>query len=428
MYQKYIEKLEFNKILDILSSLCITYIGKDFARNLHPQSNKETVTTLLQETTEATALIYKKHCPEILPIADISNIIKTLEINGILNAKSLLEVSKILKISSNLKEYYNTNNEDSESTFPILETYFSNIYTNPSIQEMIDKSILDEITIADDASSELSTIRKKQRKLEETIKNKLNSFISSAAYSKYIQENVITLRNDRYVIPVKEEYRSMINGFIHDVSSSGATVFIEPMVVFELNNEMASLKASETIEIEKILLKLSSILYPIANELKNNSNLIGKLDFIFAKAKYSIKLNAIEPELNDDKIINLIGARHPLIDESIVVPIDINIGINFSTLVITGPNTGGKTVSLKTVGLLTLMACSGLHIPVKNKSSIYVFDHIYADIGDDQSIGESLSTFSSHMCNIVEILHDSTSNSLVLLDELCSRNRPNRRK
>lgn len=206
---------------------------------------------------------------------------------------------------------------------------------------------------------------------------------------------------------------------------AGSTVFIEPMSIFTLNNEIANLKISENKEIEKILFHLSSLLYPIVNELKTDVELIGKLDFIFAKAKYSIKLNCVEPKLNDEKYINLISARHPFIDEDVVVPININVGINFSSLVITGPNTGGKTVNLKTVGLLTLMACSGLHIPANENSSIYVFDNVYADIGDEQSIQESLSTFSAHMKNIIEILENSTKNSLILLDELGSRNRPN---
>lgn len=213
----------------------------------------------------------------------------------------------------------------------------------------IEKCILDEDNIADNASNELSIIRKKQRTLDETIKNKLNSFIHSASYSKYIQESVITIRNNRYVIPIKEEYRSNVKGFIHDVSASGSTLFIEPMNIFELNNEIANLKLDELKEIEKILFKLSSLLFPITCELKKDVEIIGKLDFIFAKAKYSIKLNAIEPELNDNKFINLLSARHPFIEDDKVVPIDINLGINFSTLVITGPNTGGKTVTLKTV-------------------------------------------------------------------------------
>ena len=420
MEQKYINKLEFNKILDVLTDICITDIGKDLAKNLQPCNNKDVVLNLLKETTEAVSLIYKKNTPEIFPISDIDYISKTLESMGTLNNKSLLEVAKILALSATLKNYY-YNDNDKNFSLPILGSYFSMLYTNPSVQENIQKCILDEFTVADDASIELLSIRKKQKRLEETIKNKLNSFIHSSSYSKYIQENLITIRNDRYVIPVKEEFKTMIKGFIHDISASGSTVFIEPISIFELNNEIANLKAEEYKEIEKILVRLSSLLYPIIDELKNTTKIIGKLDFIFAKAKYAIKLNAIEPEINDKKFVKLLGARHPFIDENLVVPIDINIGINFSTLVITGPNTGGKTVTLKTVGLLTLMACSGLHIPAKEHSSIYVFDNVFADIGDEQSIQESLSTFSAHMRNIIEILNDSTSNSLVLLDELGSR-------
>jgi len=297
--KKYIEKLEFNKVLDVLSNFCVTHIGKNLVKSLEPSNDKEIVSNLLKETSEATSLIYKKHSPNFIDICDINDIAKTLEINGVLGTKSLLDVSKILSLASCLKQYFNLDNENPEIVFPILEKYFSALYINPSIQEAIEKSILDENTIADDASRELANIRRNQRKLEENIKNKLHSFIHSASYSKYIQENIITVRNDRYVIPVKDEYRSMINGFIHDVSSSGSTVFIEPMVIFELNNEMATLKANEAIEIEKILIQLSSLLYPIVNELKSDYDLIGLLDFIFAKGKYSLELDAIEPKINN---------------------------------------------------------------------------------------------------------------------------------
>lgn len=424
MSNNYIEKLEFDRVLEILSNICITDFGKRLAKDLRPKSTKEDVLISLKETTEATSLIIKNLAPEIIPIADITYISKILDSNGALNMKALLEVCKILKLSSNLKKYYSIDNDASATMFPILENYFTSLYTNLDIEKSIENSIIDENTIADNASYELANIRRKKRNLEETIKNKLNSFIHSATYSKYIQENVITIRNDRYVIPVKEEYKSMIKGFIHDVSSSGATVFIEPMAIFELNNEISSLHANENIEIDKILLHLSGLLYPIIDELKHTSKIIGLIDFIFAKAKYSIKLKCSEPKLNDNKIIDLINARHPFIDEANVVPIDINLGKNFNTLVITGPNTGGKTVTLKTVGLLTVMACSGLHIPADENSSIFVFDEVFADIGDEQSIQESLSTFSSHISNIIDILKTSTSNSLVLLDELGSGTDP----
>ncbi len=235
---------------------------------------------------------------------------------------------------------------------------------------------------------------------------------------------IITIRNDRYVIPIKEEFKGNVKGFIHDISSSGSTIFIEPMNVFELNNKINNLKVEESIEIGRILSKLSSLLFPICTELNRNIDLIGILDFIFAKAKLANSMNAVIPNINNDKFVYLENARHPLIDKNTVVPIDIEIGKNYSSLIITGPNTGGKTVSLKTVGLLTLMAMSGLHIPAKENSSIYVFDNVFVDIGDEQSIGESLSTFSAHMFNIVDILNNITPNCLVLLDELGSGTDP----
>ena len=254
--------------------------------------------------------------------------------------------------------------------------------------------------------------------------SKLNTFLHSSTYSKYIQENVITIRNDRYVIPVKDEYRGQIKGFVHDISSSGSTVFIEPISVFELNNELANLKNEENLEIEKILQDLSKLFYPYSNEIKEDIECIGKLDFAFAKAKYSKAIHGITPKINTQKQIILKDAKHPLLDQEKAVPISLELGTTFNTLVITGPNTGGKTVTLKTVGLLTAMACSGLNIPASTQSSIFVFDNIFADIGDDQSITESLSTFSAHMTNIVDIVKNSTENSLILVDELGSGTDP----
>ena len=270
----------------------------------------------------------------------------------------------------------------------------------------------------------MQKIRKKIRNLEQDIRSKLNSMIHSSSFSKYIQENVVTIRNDRFVIPIKEEYRNQIKGFIHDISNAGSTLFIEPISIFELNNEINQLKIEEEIEIEKILQNLTSLFYPYIEELKVDFNIIGNLDFIFAKAKYSKSISGITPIINTQKEINLINARHPLIDKDKVVPISVELGKNYSTLLITGPNTGGKTVTLKTVGLLSCMACSGLNIPADEKSSIYVFENIFADIGDDQSIADSLSTFSSHMKNIVEITQKTSSNSLILVDELGSGTDP----
>lgn len=424
MNKFYLEKLEYNKILEILSGYSKTYIGKNLCLNLQPCNIKEKVLKMLKETSEANTLIQRKGSLPISFMEDSTVFIKTVKGGAVLSTKGLLELSKILKMSRDLKEYFYSNAGLDLNSFPILDSYFSSLYTNLDIEKTIFTNILDETTINDNASKKLSSIRKNIRKLEQDIKDKLNSFIHSSTYSKYIQEAVVTIRENRYVIPVKHDYRSQIKGFVHDLSASGSTVFIEPMAVFELNNEINNLKLEENLEIAKILKQYTEMFEPIIEEIENDIRLIGRLDFIFAKAKYSLDLDAIEPVLSDSKSLNLIGARHPLIDKTQVVPIDINLGIDFSCLVITGPNTGGKTVTLKTVGILSLMVMSGLHIPVKENSFVYVFDNIFADIGDEQSIQESLSTFSSHMTNIIEILKNSTSESLILLDELCSGTDP----
>lgn len=423
MNENYLNKLEYNRILDLLSKECLTYFGKDLCFKLRPIFNQAKVTKLLQETEQASILGVRKGG---LPISSIPNIeiyIKNLESFNSLNSKGLLEIAKILKLSRELKDYFYKDDDFDLSSFPILDNYFSSLYNNFGIESKILSSILDEDIISDDASSKLALLRRNRRKLETEIKESLNNMIHSS-FSKYIMEAIVTIRNDRYVIPVKEEFRGNVKGFIHDVSSSGSTVFIEPMNVFELNNKIANLKMEEAIEIEKILENLSALLSGITNEIDNNVRLIGHLDFIFAKAKLARKMNAILPKINNEKIINLYKARHPLIDSALVVPIDIEIGSKYNSLIITGPNTGGKTVSLKTVGLLTLMACSGLHIPASENSSIYVFDNVFADIGDEQSIQESLSTFSAHMINTINILNSATSNSLILLDELGSGTDP----
>ncbi len=420
---RYLEKLEFNKILENLSSHCVTYLGKELALNLLPKYNHDQVQMLLNETQEAVNLIYRNSTPIFYEIKNIDVELKNLESNLALSCKSLLDLNLIFKSAYELKQYVNKDYVDM-STYPILNNLFNALYSNKSVIDKITSCILDENTIDDNASSKLKSIRKNQKKLEQDIKNKLNNMIHSSKYSKYVQESIVTIRNDRFVIPIKEEYRSFIKGFIHDISNAGSTVFIEPTSIFEMNNELNSLKIEEELEIEQILLELSSLFSPYVDELKLDINLIGKLDFIFAKAKYSKKLKAITPHINKNKQINLIEAKHPLIDTELVVPITVNLGKDFSTLLITGPNTGGKTVSMKTVGLLCSMACSGLNIPAKEISSIYVFDNIFADIGDDQSINNSLSTFSSHILNIVEITKCATTDSLILVDELGSGTDP----
>ena len=420
MNKKYLEKLEYDKVLKNLCSFSKTYIGAEKCNNLVPLGNVE---HLLTQTYEAYNLICRNGSIPISEIDNIDILIKNLESNFALNAKDILKLTHILKTSRELKNYFIFDEEYSN-----ISEYFSNLYTNKALEKEINDKILDENTISDNASSKLKSIRKSEKDVNIEIKNNLNSIVHSSTYSKYLQDNVVTIKNERYVVPVKAEFRSQIKGFVHEISSSGSTIFIEPISVFELNNKLNSLKADEQIEILRILEELAKKFAQITNELNNNVKLIGEIDFIFAKASYSKSINGIKPTLNNNKYINLICARHPLIDKEKVVPIDINIGEKFSTLIITGPNTGGKTVALKTIGLLLLMAYSGILIPVNENSTIYVFDNIFADIGDEQSIQESLSTFSSHMLNIINITKSATKNSLILLDELRLRNRPYRGK
>ena len=418
-----LEKLEFYKVLENLSNFCSTIYGKELVSNLLTSKNKNEVSLLLQETLEAMNLSMRNSFPFFYNIKDISLSIKQIESGQTLSTKDLLNLATVLKCSGELKEYFNKDFIEN-TDFPILHSLFNELYSNSSISSKIFSCILEENVIDDKASKDLYSIRKKKRNLEQDVRDKLNNMIHSSIYSKYIQENIVTIRNDRFVIPVKEEYRSSIKGLIHDISNGGSTVFIEPLVVFEMNNEIHELVISENLEIEKILSELTKLFIPYLSQLSNNIDIIGKLDFIFAKAKYAKSLDAIIPKISDEKNIVLNNARHPLISKENVVPISIHLGKDFSTLLITGPNTGGKTVTLKTVGLLTFMACSGLAIPCDESSSIYVFDNIFADIGDDQDISSSLSTFSSHMTNIVYILKNFTSNSLILLDELGSGTDP----
>ena len=415
-----LDKLEYSEIIKLISNYCKTYIGKETVLKLSPCFDSDEVSHLLEETTEAMDISIKK---SNIPVCEIPNIdiwIKQLESTNVLSAKALIDVATILKVSRELKEFFFKDPSFNTNSFSILFDYFNSLYVNKNIESTIFEKILDENTIADNASPKLSSIRKNKKKAEQAIRDKLDSIIHSSSYSKYLMEPIVTIRNDRFVIPLKQEYRNMIKGFIHDISSSGSTVYIEPLAIFEINN----LKIEENIEIEKILQNLSILLYKYTNELKNNVILIGKLDVLSAKVLYSKSIDGIKPTLNTQKYINLIAARHPLIDKNNVVPINIALGKNFNSLIITGPNTGGKTVSLKTTGLLLLMAYTGLYIPCNENSSICVFKNIFADIGDEQSISESLSTFSSHMTNIINITNNANENSLILLDELGSGTDP----
>jgi len=418
------DKLEFNKILEILSKFTKTYTGKKLINELTPSFDAIEVANLQLQTSQAVDMINKYGNPPIGEFNDVSLHLKKLSGDSILSTKEILDLACILRMSKELSNFFNEVSENINYDFNILKPFFNNLYINIDLEKEIFSKIIDENTIDDNASEALYSIRKSKKALEQKIKDKLNHFIHSPSYSKYLMEPIVTIRDNRYVIPVKDEYRSNISGFVHDISSSGSTIFIEPTSVFDMNNEINTLKIKESIEIEKILNLLTSKLSAYTIELENDVRLLGMIDLIFAKANYGVSINGISPKINDKKEFNLIKARHPLIDKTQVVPIDISLGNTYTTLVITGPNTGGKTVALKTVGLLHLMAYIGLMIPAHENSSIYVFDNIFADIGDEQSIAESLSTFSSHMKNIIKITNTATCQSLILVDELGSGTDP----
>ncbi len=416
-----LNKLEYNEIIDVLEKHCKTYLGKNLCDSLKPSFSFELVNTLLNETKEADTLLHQKGTPPFYETDELEKYIKILKSNQTLSIKGLLNIGMLLRIARELKEYFYDN---STSSFINLEKYFTLLYSNPSIEKSIFDKIIDESTIADNASKKLSSLRRNRKNFEQEVKDKLNSYIHSSTYAKYIMEPIVTIRNNRYVIPVKEEYRSYIKGFVHDTSSSGSTLYIEPTSIFDLNNKINHIKIEEDLEIEKILHQLSASLYAYTTELDNDLNLIANIDLIFAKAHFGIEINGITPILNNEKFVDLHKARHPLIYKDKVVPINIGLGKDYVSLLITGPNTGGKTVALKTLGLLLLMAYSGIPIPCSEGSNICVFTYIFADIGDEQSIQESLSTFSAHMKNIVEITKRANDNSLVLLDELGSGTDP----
>lgn len=411
-----LDKLEFNNIRENLTKYTQTFEGENLALSLEPSSRTMEVKSWLNETNECLQIRNIKGELPISQMDDVSFLIKSLKSSLSLSSKGLLEMCNILRTARELTEYI----KDLEAPLHTLQDYFSMLYSNKDIENKISSCIISEDTIADNASPKLYSIRNSKKSLENDIKNKLNQVMHTN--SKYIMDQVITIRDGRYVIPVKDEYRSFVKGFIHDTSSSGSTVYIEPMAVFEINNKINNLSLEENKEIERILSELSGLLFPIVYQLEKDVEIISKLDFINAKLKLAIEMEANLPIISNE--INLIKARHPLIPKDKVVPIDIYVGKDFNTLVITGPNTGGKTVSLKTVGLLCLMAQSGLFIPADENSTVKIFENIFADIGDEQSIEQSLSTFSSHMTNIVKIVEQVNDKSLILVDELGSGTDP----
>ena len=416
--QRASKTLEFDKVLDELKKLASASITSEYIDQVEISTQYEVVKNRLNETNEALKLIIAKGEPQLFGIVDIRSIIKRTEIGGSLTAASLLQVSDFLRVSRGLKTYIKKDsyNKDEEVKLEYIDKLIEDLYTDKRLEDEINSKIISEEEIADDASRELLRIRRGIVAKKDSIKNRLNGILSS--HADFLQDAIVTLRDGRYVVPVKIENKSRVKGLVHDISGSGQTAYIEPMAVVEANNDLKELYIKENLEIEKILRELSELVGETSEEIKSNQEKLIELDFIFAKARFALNYHANMPKLNREGRINLIKAYHPFLDRKIAVPIDINLGIDFTSLIVTGPNTGGKTVSIKTVGLLTLMTQFGLLIPADEASEIAVFEKVFADIGDEQSIEQSLSTFSSHMVNIVYILKNVTANSLVLFDEL----------
>lgn len=413
MNEKSLKKLEFDKIIGFLMQECSSPLGKEKAEKLMPHREKVIVEGWQRETTEARNLLIYLPNFSLGVVKDIRDSVALAAKNGILDGAHLRDIMITSRSGRRLKTTLGQAKEDS----PVIKGLANRIVFINSLETAIEEAIDDDGNVMDSASSELADIRRKIRRTNDRIREKLDNLLRNSNTSQYLQETIITIRNDRYVVPVKQEYRNQVPGLVHDQSSSGATLFIEPMSVLDLNNDLRKLHGEEEAEVHRILTRLSGLVGANAGELKANLEIITELDFIFAKGKLSLKMNGFEPILNEDGIILLKKARHPLLGEK-AVPIDLEMGADLNGIIITGPNTGGKTVSLKIAGLFILMAQAGLHLPTSDRSTVGVFRGVYADIGDEQSIEQSLSTFSSHMVNIVDILEKAGRNNLVLLDEL----------
>ncbi|MBR1477032.1 MAG: endonuclease MutS2 [Lachnospiraceae bacterium] len=417
MNTKVLKTLEFNKIIDMLVSEADSEPGKRLCGELLPVSDIALIREYQRETAEAVSMILKKGSTSFGGNRDLKYAVKSLEKGASLSAGELLHIAAFLNNVNRVKAYGKSEEtDDEESIFP-LDGYFEILIPLTQTAAEIERCILSEEELADDASPALRDIRRKKNSISDRIHTQLNSMINGS-YRTYLQDAVITMRGDRYCIPVKSEYKGSVPGIVHDQSQTGSTFFIEPAAIVNLNNEVRELEIEENKEIEKILSVLSASVGEHAAELLSDMEAMTKLDFIFAKGKLAVRQNAMEPQFNRKHIINIRKGRHPLLDAKRVVPIDVRLGQDFDLLVITGPNTGGKTVTLKTVGLLSLMGQAGLHIPAGDRSELTVFNDIFADIGDEQSIEQNLSTFSSHMVGIVDILKNADEHSLCLFDEL----------
>jgi len=413
MDQRTLRVLEFDKIIDKLKEKAFSDLGSKAVGALLPSSDKYEIDTWQQQTDEAVSYIRRFGQPPLDGIKDVGDAVKAASAGAALSPSELLKVASVIKTSRLVKEYA----AQAEDKGLIADVCY-NLHSIKLIEDEIYRCILSEDEIADDATPELKSIRRRIVQANQRIKDRLNDIIRSSQYQRMLQDPIVTIRNGRYVVPVKQEYRSSFSGLIQDQSNSGATLFIEPMAVVEANNELRTLALEEQEEISRILASLSHMVGQRSDDIVHDLNILVQLDVIFAKARLSIEMNAVRPFLVEKGGLILKKGRHPLISPDKVVPLDVELGIEFTQLIITGPNTGGKTVTLKTIGLLTLMGQAGLHVPAEPGTQIRVFKGIYADIGDEQSIEQNLSTFSSHMTNIVHILASADEDSLVLLDEL----------
>lgn len=412
MEEKIIKTLEFDKVLNIVSDYCVLHKTAENVKNLCPTSVFDECRLKISETSEAFELLYKGGVSEIEFYDDFGDALLRAQKGSTLGMGDLLKVARLLKSSRILYSSITSSNVEAET----IKSYCAGIYVDQYLEDEIKTKILSEDTMSDNASEKLAALRKNLKKLNEQIREKLQSYVRGS--NKFLQDNVITMRGDRYVVPVKSEYRGQVSGFIHDQSATGSTVFIEPTAVFELNNSLRAATFEEQAEIDKILADLSHKVGIISDRLIENDRLISLIDGIYARAIYSYKNKCVEPILASDGSIVIKSGRHPLIDRNKVVPVSLSLGEKYNYLLITGPNTGGKTVTLKLTGLFCLMAMSGLFIPAVAGSKISVFEKIFCDIGDEQSIEQSLSTFSSHMKNVIKITENIDKNSLVLIDEI----------
>ena len=416
MNEKALHTLEYDKIIQKLVGYAVSPMAKERAAELRPSDAISDIAIWQQETTEATVMALKKGSPSFGGFREIRPQLKRASMAGVLSVAELMAIGEFAYVCRKVKNYARKENKD--EVYPCLDEYFDLIIPLDKLENEISRCILSETEIADDASAGLRSVRKEIKISNDRVKDHLNGIINSSAYRNMLQDFVVTIRNDRYCVPVKAEYRSSFPGMIHDQSNTGSTLFMEPLSVIQLNNKIKELQAKEKEEIEKILLMLSDLVTANAISIEGNLELLTQLDFIFAKAALSMAMDGTQPKFNTKGYIDIHKGRHPLLDPKTVVPTDIYLGKDFTTLLITGPNTGGKTVALKTLGLFTLMGQAGLHIPAFDNSELAVFDNVFADIGDEQSIEQSLSTFSAHMTNIVRIMDQVTDNSLVLFDEL----------